>query len=149
MQDERPLSATPLTNTTTSLRPRFTPPATVADQHNLQDERTLPATPLSPTHPPHFGRALTCHDFRLPNVGWASQPTAAIPTTTTCKMNGRYPQHLSPQHNHLTSAEIYAAHDRCRPPQLAERTAVTRNTSLPNTTTSLRPRSDRSQVARD
>jgi hypothetical protein len=71
--------------------------------HNLQDDRPLPTTSLSSTQPPHFGRALTGRDFRR------ARP---LPTTTTCRMNGRNPQHLSHQHNHLTAAAIYAAHGR-------------------------------------
>jgi hypothetical protein len=43
----------------------------------------------------------------------------AATSTTTCKMNGRYPQHLSHQRNHFTSAAIYTAHGRYQPPQLA------------------------------
>jgi hypothetical protein len=29
-----------------------------------------------------------------------------VPPTTTCKMNGRYPQHLSHQRNHLISVAL-------------------------------------------
>jgi hypothetical protein len=78
--------------------------------HNLQDERPLPTTPLSPTQPTHFGRALTGYEFC---------PARPLPSTTTFRMNGRYPHHFSHQRNHLTSAASYAAHDRCRPPQFA------------------------------
>jgi hypothetical protein len=48
----------------------------VTDHHNLQDEQPLSTLPLAPTQPPHFGRALTGHDLRLPNIGWASRRTA-------------------------------------------------------------------------
>jgi hypothetical protein len=72
-------------------------PTAVADQHNLQDERPLPATPLSPTQPPRFDRALIGHDLR---------PARPLPTTATCRINGRNPQHLSQQRNHLTSATL-------------------------------------------
>jgi hypothetical protein len=52
-------------------------------------------------HPLLGGLAHTC-----------TEPVEVAVATTTGKMNGRYPQHLSHQHNHLTSAAIYAAHGR-------------------------------------
>jgi hypothetical protein len=42
-------------------------PTAVTDHHNLQDERPLPTTPLSPMRPPHYGCALTGHEFCPPN----------------------------------------------------------------------------------
>jgi hypothetical protein len=103
------LLATPLSPTQPphygrgSDRPRLLPRTAVATHHNSQDERPLPAPPLSPTQPPHYGRGSD-----RPRLS----PRTAVASSTTCKMNGRYPHHLSHPRNHLTSAAIYAARGR-------------------------------------
>jgi hypothetical protein len=69
--------------------------------------RPLPQPPLSPTQPSHFGRALTDHHFN---------PARPLPTTTTCRTNGRYPHHTTSLTSTTTSLQPRSDRLRVCPP---------------------------------